>query len=136
VVLAAALAKIAVLKEEDLIEGSRVQGDYFKEELLKLKKRHAFIGDVRGEGLSIGIDLVKNPETREAWGVAAKKISYRAWEKGLILTFFAGNVLRIQPPLSIPRDLITEALTRMAETFREFDRGEIPDAVLKTAKGW
>ncbi len=136
VVLAAALANIAVLKEENLIERSRVQGDYFKEELLKLKNRYAFIGDVRGEGLSIGIDLVKNPRTREAWGDAAKKISYRAWEKGLILTFFAGNVLRIQPPLSIPRDLIHQALTRMAETFREFDRGEIPDEVLKTAKGW
>lgn len=136
VVMAAAMENIAVIKEENLVERSRIQGEYFKKELLKLKNDFEFIGDVRGDGLSIGVDLVMDRETRTPNGTAAKKIAYRAWEKQLILTFFAGNVLRIQPPLNIERSLVDQALSIMEKTFREFSRDEIPDEVLKISKGW
>jgi 4-aminobutyrate aminotransferase len=91
---------------------------------------------VRGLGLSIGVDLVKDRKTKEKAGEAAAKVCYRCWEKGVVLTFFAGNVLRIQPPLVISRQQMDKAIDIIEQAISEYLAGGIPDRVLQVAKGW
>lgn len=132
----AALATIEVIQEEKLSDHSRELGNYTMARLNGLKDRYELIGDVRGLGLSIGVDLVKDRQSKEKDGVAAAKICYRCWEKGLVLTFFAGNVLRIQPPLVISREQMDNAIDIIEQSIIGYLAGDIPDEVLRTAKGW
>lgn len=77
--------------------------------MCKLKEKYSIIGGLRGLGLSIGVDLVKDREIKERYQEACAKICYRCWEKGVLLTFFANNVLRVQPPLVINYEEIDKA---------------------------
>ncbi|MGE5628404.1 MAG: aspartate aminotransferase family protein [Solirubrobacterales bacterium] len=132
----AALATIDVIEEEELLKTAYEKGEYLKGKFKELKGRYPMIGDVRGLGLSIGVDLVKDRETKERYQEACAKICYRCWEKGLLLTFFANNVLRVQPPLVITKEQIDKAVDIIEESIKEFLSGDIPDEVLETAKGW
>ena len=132
----AALATIEVILEEGLLEHTRNIGSYALDRLCKLKDKYELIGDVRGLGLSIGVDLVKDRATKEKAGEAAAKICYRCWEKGVVLTFFAGSVLRIQPPLVISRGQMDKAIDIIEQAIMEYLAGDIPDRVLQIAKGW
>lgn len=132
----AAIATIDTIHGEGLVERSRLLGEYMMEKLNEMKERYEIIGDVRGLGLSIGVELVTDSSSGERNRDAATKISYRCWEKGLILTFFAGNVLRVQPPLVIEKDEIDRGLAIMEEAIQEYVIGEIPDSVLEESKGW
>lgn len=132
----AAIATIKVIKEENLVENSKIMGEYIKNRLHKLQEEYEIIGDVRGKGLSIGIDLVKNRIIKEKDKVAAAKISYRCMQKGLLLIFFAGNILRIQPPLIIKKNEIDEAIDILESSIKEYLQGMIPNSVLDTVKGW
>lgn len=132
----AALATIEVIEGEKLLEHTRELGNYTSKRLNGLKKKYELIGDVRGLGLSIGVDLVKDRQSKEKDGIAAAKVCYRCWEKGLILTFFAGNVLRIQPSLVISQAQMDEAIDIIEQSITEYLNGDIPDSVLKIAKGW
>jgi len=132
----AALATIEVINGEKLLEHTRKLGKHAVGRFERLKEKYQLIGDVRGLGLSIGVDLVKDRETREKAGEAAAKVCYRCWEKGIVLTFFAGNVLRVQPPLVISREQMDKAIDIIEESINEYIAGDIPDEVLETAKGW
>ena len=132
----AAVATLKVIEDEDLIEHSREMGEYVKERLNHMKDKYTLIGDVRGLGLSIGVDLVKDRVTKERNKEAASKICYRCWEKGLILTFFANNVLRIQPPLIIKKEELDTAIDIIEGAINDFLAGDIPDEILKISKGW
>ena len=133
---AASLATIDVLRKENLLAHAVELGTYTQGRFREMQKKFEFIGDVRGIGLSIGVDLVTDRETRERHRVAAAKICYRAWEKGVLLSFFSGSVLRIQPPLVITKAEIDKALDIIEESMDEFAQGKIPDSVLDTVKGW
>jgi len=133
---AAASATIDIIEEEELLEKSRTTGDYIKKRFLDMKEKYDIIGDVRGLGLSVGVDLVKDRTTRERHGEAAAKICYQCWQKGLLLSFFSGSVLRVQPPLVITREEVDKALAIIEESVNDFLAGRIPDEVLETVKGW
>jgi 4-aminobutyrate aminotransferase len=133
---AAALANVQVLREENLLAHAAEIGEHARGRFRSMQKRFGFIGDVRGIGLSIGVDLVVDRDTKERHRAATAKICYRAWEKGLLLTFFSGSVLRIQPPLVITREEMDKSLDIIEESMEEFDKGLIPDSVLDTVKGW
>ncbi len=132
----AAIATIEIIEEESLLEKSKHMGDYIKERLLDLKDKYKLIGDIRGMGLSLGVDLVKDRDTKEKDKVGAAKISYRCWQKGLLLVFFAQNVLRIQPPLVIKKEEASRGIDILEESIKEYIRGELPDSILDTIKGW
>ena len=133
---AAALATIEALREENLLSRAAELGEHAQNRFREMQKKFEFIGDVRGIGLSIGVDLVADRMTKEHNRAAAAKICYRAWEKGLLLSFFSGSVLRIQPPLVISREEMDKALDIIEESMDEFVKGQIPDSVLETVKGW
>ncbi|GAG96038.1 unnamed protein product, partial [marine sediment metagenome] len=107
---AAALATISVIKEERLIENAKEMGDYIKARFNGLKEEHELIGDVRGKGLLIGVDLVSDRGIKQRAEKEAAKVCWRCWEKGLILTFFSKSVLRIAPPLVITKKEVDLAL--------------------------
>lgn len=132
----AALETINVIRDEKLMAKSEELGAYVKERFEEMKEKYELIGDVRGIGLSIGVDLVEDRDTRIGNKEAAAKICYRCWEKGIILIFLAAGVLRIQPPLVISKEELDKALDIIEESIIEYLNGQIPDEVLEVAKGW
>lgn len=101
VACAVGLAVLDVLEEEKLQENALRVGEYWMNRLKELQKHYALIGDVRGSGLFLGIDLVRNRETREAATVQASYVVNRLRECGVL----AGtdgpfhNVIKLRPPL-------------------------------------
>ena len=132
----AVLATIKVLEDEELLKHTLEISQYTKGRFNQMKKKYEIIGDVRGLGLSIGVDLVTNRDTKERAMKAAAKICYRSWEKGVILTFFSSNVLRIQPPLIITKEQMDKAINIIEESINEYLAGDISDEVLQITKGW
>ncbi|MDF9867296.1 4-aminobutyrate aminotransferase [Bacilli bacterium PM5-3] len=133
---ASAIATIDTINTPEFEESVNKKGEYLKELLNELKDKYDFVGDVRGMGLSIGVELVKDKDSKESNDEAAAKIIYRAWEKGVILITVDGNVLRIQPPLVITMEEIKEAVSIIDEAMSDYKNNEIPDDVLNVIKGW
>lgn len=80
--MAIADAVLDVIEKERLQEHAREVGEYFIQELRKIQRRRPLVGDVRGIGLFVGIDLVKNPQTKEPAADEAVYISQRFKEVG------------------------------------------------------
>ncbi|WP_447977996.1 aminotransferase class III-fold pyridoxal phosphate-dependent enzyme [Candidatus Nitrospira bockiana] len=98
---AVGLAVLDVLENEGLQEQARTVGRYLKDELTGLMAKHALIGDVRGEGLFLGLEFVRHRDTQEPAGLEAAYIAERLRDLG-VLTGIDGplrNVLKIKPPL-------------------------------------
>jgi 4-aminobutyrate aminotransferase-like enzyme/Ser/Thr protein kinase RdoA (MazF antagonist) len=101
VACAAGLAVLAVLEEEHLQENALRVGSYLMARMKALQGSHALIGDVRGSGLFLGLDLVRNRETRDPATAEASYVVNRLRERG-VLTGTDGpyhNVLKLRPPL-------------------------------------
>jgi alanine-glyoxylate transaminase/(R)-3-amino-2-methylpropionate-pyruvate transaminase len=96
-------AVLRAVDDDGTQENAKRLGDYLKRLLMELKIRHALIGDVRGSGLMMGVELVKNHTTKEPADKAAGAVADHARESGLIVGKGGvfGNVLRINPPLCI-----------------------------------
>jgi 4-aminobutyrate aminotransferase len=132
----ASLATIQVIRDDGLLQNSRNLGKYAIDRFLKLQDKYAIIGDVRGLGLSIGVELVKDAKTKEKHFEAAAKICYRCWEKGVILIFFAKSVLRFQPPLVITKQELDDAFEVIESSIVEYLNGEISDEIFNQLQGW
>jgi len=100
---AAGLAVLDVIEEEGLQQNAKERGAQLKRGLSELATRHPIVGDVRGMGLMLGVELVSNRGTREPSKAAATEVIEAAKEMGLLLGRggLDGNVLRIKPPLVI-----------------------------------
>ena len=102
----------------------------------EMKETHPLIGDVRGKGLLLGVDLVRNLRTREPAHKEVLKLCWRCWEKGLIITNLGTSVLRVAPPLNISIDEADHALQVIEEALCDVEKGKVPDAVLTNMIGW
>lgn len=100
---AAALANIEFLEEQNLADEALKKGEYLKDQLERLKAKHKLIGEVRGKGLMIGIELVRDHASKTPASDEGKKIREICLGNGVLLGFggIYANVLRIQPPLVI-----------------------------------
>ncbi|PUA33862.1 MAG: aspartate aminotransferase family protein [Zestosphaera tikiterensis] len=132
----AALAVIEFIEENNLLRRAEELGNYTMWRLKKIAEAHQLIGDVRGKGLMIGIDLVKDRETKERAYLEAKKVVWRAYELGLIIFFVSGNVLRVQPPLTIEKETLDEGLNVLEKAINDVEEGLVKDDVLDKVKGW
>ncbi len=106
----AALTTIEIIEEEGLVENAARLGAHALERLAAMKEKHAAIGDVRGRGLLIGVDLVTDRETKEPANDLAEDVFYRALDKGLSFKITMGNVLTLTPPLILTQDEMDRAL--------------------------
>ncbi len=112
---AAGLAVLSFIEDNNLMENARIQGEYMMKIFNEWKGKYEIIGDVRGKGLMIGIEIVKNKETKEFGDEEARKITDRAWKKGVLLITCGRSTLRVVPPLTITRELVDEALAVIEE---------------------
>lgn len=121
VACAAALASLDVLTEEGLIERAREVGADWRRALARLAERHPSIGDVRGRGLMVGLDLVRDRGTRQPDGALAARVVGRALRRGWILLGGGpdGNVLSLSPPLSLERAILDAAVEMLDEALAE-----------------
>jgi 4-aminobutyrate aminotransferase-like enzyme len=109
---AAAIANIEVMQDERLPEEAARKGEHAMTRLREMAERHALIGDVRGLGLMIGIELVRDRTTKKPASKEAATVRRLAREAGVLIGVGgqAGNVVRIQPPLVISDDALDRAL--------------------------
>jgi len=111
---AAALTTISLL-EGGLIENSARLGAYMLGQLESMMGRHRFFGDVRGKGLMIGVEIVKDRTTRAYNTPARNAIIQEAFKRGLIMLGCGPSVLRFMPPLVVTKKQIDDALTIFEE---------------------
>jgi len=122
---AAALANIEVIEEEGLVENSARMGDYMKRRLTEMMDCHRVIGDVRGLGLLIGVEIVRDRETKKPGVEEAERITARAFKRGLYLVnmgSFGTRVLRVAPPLIINREQADAALETLETAISDVER--------------
>lgn len=117
----AALSTIELL-EEGLIENAARVGTYLLQKLRDLQKRFDLMGDVRGKGLMIGIELVKDRKTKEKAIEERSKIILACFEKGLLILGAGENVIRFSPPLIITRKQADTALTIFEEVLKNVEK--------------
>ena len=101
--VAAALATMDLL-ESQYIENARRVGEFLMKRMADWPARHRMVGDVRGKGLMIGVEMVRDQKTKERAGDVRDAIVDRAFEKGLLLLGAGENTIRIAPPLVIDEE--------------------------------
>jgi 4-aminobutyrate aminotransferase len=117
----AALETIRLL-EESLMENAAVVGDYLKGQLNELMARHRLIGDVRGLGLMIGVELVRNRDTKEPAGTEREEVVQECFRRGLLLLGCGVSTLRFCPPLVVTKEQCDTAVKILDEVLRRWDR--------------
>ncbi|MEN8228281.1 MAG: aspartate aminotransferase family protein [Bacteroidota bacterium] len=120
---AAALASIEVIEEEEIIENVQRVGAHFMNRMEKMKQEHPIIGDVKGKGFLLGMELVKDKATKEPFDEAGTLVYQKAFRKGLAW-IPAGHILRMSPPLIMDEhyadmglDIIEDAITEVEKEF-------------------
>jgi 4-aminobutyrate aminotransferase len=103
VAIAAALATLDLL-EEEFIENAAAMGDYILQRAKRWPERFRHVGDVRGLGLMIGIELVKDRQGKERAPELRDRVEFMAFERGLLVLGAGPNSLRLCPPLVITRE--------------------------------
>ncbi len=118
VACAAALAVLDVIDDERLVDNARRVGDWLQAAIQELAATHPAIGDVRGRGLMVGVDLVTDRSTREPASALANQVMNGMRERGVLIstTGREGNVLKIRPPLVITPDQAAIILATLDET--------------------
>ena len=116
---AAAHAVLDIFAEEGLVENAGTIGAHMKTRLIAMKETCRHLGDVRGRGLVMGLDIVKDTRTKERDPETTRTIIERCCEKGLIIGAVSGNVIRVAPPLVITRDAADESLDIMESVLRD-----------------
>src|SRR5829696_1872502 len=110
----AALTTIQIIEDEGLVENAARVGARAIERLQEMSRRLPAIGDVRGRGLMLGIELVKDRSTKEPDDGLAQEVLYRALDRGLSFKTTMGNVLTLTPPLVVTEAEMMEALDIIA----------------------
>jgi 4-aminobutyrate aminotransferase/(S)-3-amino-2-methylpropionate transaminase len=122
---AAALATIETIVNDSLVENSRAVGSFLLDGLVRLQEKYEFIGDVRGRGLLIGVELVRDRKTREPLDRdICRRIFLETLARGMICMNYKAN-FRINPPLTLTREEAEEGLGILDDVF-DFVAKRIP----------
>jgi 4-aminobutyrate aminotransferase-like enzyme len=116
---AAALASVRTIREERLWENAAKVGAFMLDELRAMQERYPFIGEVRGAGLFLAIEVVKDRATKEPVSSAVMREVYLAGVRRGLLAMTYSPHIRLQPALTITREAAAEALGLLDEVFRE-----------------
>jgi 4-aminobutyrate aminotransferase len=119
---AAALATIEYIEKHHLAEHASELGRHALARMNEMKERHSLIGDVRGLGLFLGIELVKDRETRERATDETEAVMYAALSKGLSFKLTMGNIITLTPALIITKDEMDKALDIIEECIAEVEK--------------
>jgi 4-aminobutyrate aminotransferase len=119
---AAALAVFEVAAKDGLLENSTRQGNYILHRLREMMEKYELIGDVRGKGLMVGVELVKDKKSRIPATNEARDIVLKAFKHGVALRM-SGSTIILTPPLIITRDLVDISLNILEGALKEFRSG-------------
>ena len=123
VTAAVALKNIEIIEQNDLVGNSKRMGAYFLERLEELKAQHPSVGDVRGVGLLLGLELVSDRETKAPFDDSlqvSKRLTDKMSERGVIMRF-SGDKVTLGPPLCITKDDIDEIVSAMDSAIGELE---------------
>jgi len=118
---AAALASIEVIEQEDICARATRLGDLMLARMRKMEASHPTIGEVRGLGCLLGIELVKSKSTREPFDEAGRLVYQKAFRRGLAW-IPAGHILRMSPPMIMDDDVALKGLDIIEESIAETER--------------
>lgn len=110
VACAAGLAAIEAIREERLLENATRQGAHVVSRLKEMQSKYDIIGDVRGKGLMVGAEIVKNADTKQPGPDLAKEIMMKCFKRGLAIITAGSSTMRFVPPLVITRELLDAGL--------------------------
>jgi 4-aminobutyrate aminotransferase len=139
VATAAGRAVLKVIAVENLVERANVIGETLANGLRSLSERQPMIGDVRGRGLALGVELVGDRGTREPVTAATTaKVIYRAYQLGAVF-FYVGlraNVLELTPPLTLSEAEAREGIEIIDQALTDVARGLVSDADVAPFMMW
>lgn len=123
--MAASLAAINYMEEKELLSHSEKLGTQTLQRMRELAEDSKSIGDVRGKGLMIGLEFVKDKMTKEPWKEIASEIQMKCLKKGVLVwkAGHYGSVIRFLPPLVITSELLDKALDVFEDCVKEAERG-------------
>lgn len=139
ITMAAGCAQFDVMEEPGFQKHLNEEIERFRPRCDRLLEKYPeVVMHSRGVGLSAGIGIGReNADGKlEASGEDAYKVVFRCYEKGLLIMTLAGSVLRLQPALNMPFDLLDKGFDIIESAIEDLIRGNIPDEVLKYKKGW
>jgi 4-aminobutyrate aminotransferase-like enzyme len=125
--MAAGLATVNAIQEDGLCDRAREHGEHVTARLLEMQQRRRLIGDVRCPGLMVAAELVRDRETKEPARAETQAVCRLAAERGVLFgeARYAGlgNLVKVKPPLDIPRDLLDRALDVLDEVLGIVEKG-------------
>ncbi|MGD8291970.1 MAG: aspartate aminotransferase family protein [Desulfobacterales bacterium] len=135
---AAGLAVLKTIQVENLCDRAAELGGIFYSGLQQLASSHPLVGDVRGRGLVLGVELVGDRESRKPAVIQTAKVVYRAYELGAVLYYVGlqSNVLEFTPPLIIGNNEIEKALEILDEAISDVEHDRVPDEAIRDFQGW
>ncbi len=129
---------LQTIERDHLILNAERSGKVLREALDRLTARHTLIGDVRGRGLALGIELVTDPASREPASRQAALTVYRAFQLGLVLYYVGvqSNVLELTPPLTLTPAEAESGVAMLGQALADVAAGRIDEALLRDFAGW
>jgi 4-aminobutyrate aminotransferase len=119
---AAAMATIEVIEEEGLLANAAAMGERLVTALEQMQSRHQSLGDVRGKGLVVGLELVKDMDSKEPATQLRDQVLKSAFESGLLLLGCGSSTLRFMPALTIDEETVDEGLAVFEKVLSEAEQ--------------
>jgi len=139
---AVALKLVETIEQDDLCERNVENGQYLLKRCQELQEKHQWIGDVRGRGLMVAMEFVKDRVTKEPMRKEVRDISWRSVQKGLIFEWFGlkGNVIKLYPNYYVTQEQIDEGISILDEAITDVEKGRRSptdfDEAYVVAAGW
>jgi len=135
---AAACAVLDTIERDGLARNAAEVGSHLIEELRRLQQKHALIGDVRGRGLAIGVELVADGAGKAPAKTETALAVYRAFELGLVLYYVGvnSNVLEFTPPLTLTREQASVGADLLDQALADVAAGRVDAGALAAFAGW
>ncbi|RGE23116.1 aspartate aminotransferase family protein [Leucobacter sp. wl10] len=141
---ASGLAVLETIEAEGLVEAAAQRGAQIRRLIAEVADRTPEIFDVRGRGLSLGVELRVDPGSRADGGAGpieraagfAKRTVYRLWQLGAVCYLVRGNVLELTPPLNLTPEEAQRAIEMLATAIHDVRAGAVSDAEIAPYRGW
>jgi 4-aminobutyrate aminotransferase len=117
--IAAAMASLDVIEKERLLENSAEVGGHMLKRMSTWISKHKLVGDVRGRGLMIGVDIVKDKTTKEYGTVERDQIVERAFEQGVLFLGCGPSTVRLCPPLVVTKEQADVAMDVLEDCIQQ-----------------